>query len=104
MTDNTAATTTSTPGTGGGLSVFLRNYASTISLVLFIVALGAFFGLTTRGFFSVSNALIILSSCAVIGIVSLGQTAAIVTGGFDLSISGLIPLGAIIFATSMNAG
>lgn len=88
----------------GGAGVFVRNYASTLSLVFFIVALGLFFGVTTRGFFSVSNALIILSSCAVIGIVSLGQTAAIVTGGFDLSISGLIPLGAIIFATSLNGG
>ncbi len=86
------------------LSVFARNYASTLSLVLFIVALGLFFGLTTKGFFTLNNALIILSSSAVIGIVSLGQTAAIITGGFDLSISGLIPLGAIIFATSMNGG
>lgn len=104
MTDQTATSATRMAGSRGGVGVFMRNYASTISLVLFIVALGAFFGLTTRGFFTMSNALIILSSCAVIGIVSLGQTAAIVTGGFDLSISGLIPLGAIIFATSMNAG
>ncbi|KRA24471.1 hypothetical protein ASD65_08580 [Microbacterium sp. Root61] len=81
-----------------------RVSASVLSLLGFIVILAAVFGLTTPGFFTVNNALIILSSSAVIGIVSLGQTAAIITGGFDLSISGLIPLGAIVFATALNAG
>lgn len=106
------ATTTAPPTTalvhtqqqGTAFSVWLRNSATAVILLVFIVGLCTYFGIAAPGFFTVDNALVILSSVAVIGIVSLGQTAAIITGGFDLSISGLIPLGAVVFATSLNAG
>lgn len=89
---------------GGAFTVWLRNSATMVTLAAFVIGLSIYFGITAEGFFTIDNALVILSSVAVIGIVSLGQTGAIVTGGFDLSISGMIPLGAIVFATSLNAG
>lgn len=41
---------------------------------------------------------------SVIGIVALGQALAIISGGFDLSVSGTLPLGAVIFALVSNVG
>ncbi|WP_456694978.1 ABC transporter permease [Aeromicrobium sp. P5_D10] len=91
-------------GARSDLMAWLRNSISVVSLVVFLIVLVAVFGSTAPGFLTVDNFLIILSSVAVIGIVSLGQTAAIISGGFDLSISGLIPMGAIVFAKMLNAG
>lgn len=88
----------------GAFTVWLRNSATMVTLAFFIIALSVYFGVSTPGFFTIDNGLVILSSVAVIGIVSLGQTGAIITGGFDLSISGMIPLGAIVFATALNSG
>lgn len=62
------------------------------------------FAFSTQHFFSYSNALNILTNVSVIGIVALGQTLAIVSGGFDLSVSGVVPLGAVSFALLTNAG
>ena len=63
-----------------------------------------FFSFATPHFLTYSNAINILSNVTVIGIVSLGQALAIISGGFDLSVSGALPLGAVVFALLSNAG
>ena len=45
----------------------------------------------------------ILSNVAVIGIVSIGRRW-FISGGFDLSVSGTVPLGAVAYAVLVNAG
>jgi ribose/xylose/arabinose/galactoside ABC-type transport system permease subunit len=75
-----------------------------LSLTLFLVGLLIYFGVSANRFATTNNAFIILSDIAVIGIVTIGQTMAIVSGGFDLSTSGVVPLGSILFAEFLNQG
>ncbi len=46
----------------------------------------------------------VLTNVSVIGMVALGQALAIISGGFDLSVGGAVPLGAVTFALFTNAG
>ncbi|MGX7680832.1 ABC transporter permease [Jatrophihabitans sp. DSM 45814] len=77
---------------------------SRLSLTLFLIGLLIYFSIEANRFATTNNAFIILSDIAVIGIVSIGQTLAIVSGGFDLSTSGVVPLGSILFAKFLNDG
>jgi ribose transport system permease protein len=63
-----------------------------------------FFSLATEHFFTYSNGINILTNVTVVGIVALGQALAIISGGFDLSVSGVVPLGAVSFALLTNDG
>ena len=76
----------------------------TLGIGTFYLFILVFFSLATPFFLTYSNALNILTNVSVIGIVALGQALAIISGGFDLSVSGTLPLGAVIFALSSNAG
>jgi len=71
-----------------------------VFLALVIVA----FALLNPNFLKLNNVLTILSISAVIGLVSLGQVLPLISGGFDLSVSGVVPLGGVLFAVLSNAG
>ena len=73
MTD----TTTTRPAGG------LRIDAQFFWLAAFYVAIVILFSIVTPKFLSWSNGVNILSNITVLGIVALGQTLAIVSGGFD---------------------
>lgn len=94
MTD----TTTTRPAGG------LRIDAQFFWLAAFYVAIVILFSIVTPKFLSWSNGVNILSNITVLGIVALGQTLAIVSGGFDLSVSGTVPLGAVAYVILTNAG
>lgn len=76
----------------------------TIVLGTFLILLVAVFTLLSPQFLSVGNGTNILVNSSVIGLVSLGQALTIISGGFDLSVSGTVPLGAVTFALLLNAG
>lgn len=84
-------------------SSWLSNRAQFFGIGVFYVVVVICFALTSDSFLSYSNALNILTNVTVIGIVALGQTLAIVSGGFDLSVSGVVPLGAVCFVIFSNA-
>ncbi len=69
----------------------------------FFLALLIFFSFRAQNFAQTSNLLNILSNVAVVGVVSLGQAYVLISGGFDLSVSGTVPLGGIIYVTACNA-
>ena len=73
-------------------------------LASFYAVLVIAFALSTPNFLSWSNGVNILSNVTVLGFVALGQTLAIVSGGFDLSVSGTLPLGAVTYVILTNAG
>ena len=73
-------------------------------LSTFYILVLVFFSITSEQFLSFSNALNILTNVTLIGIVSIGQALAIISGGFDLSVSGTVPLGAVTFAIFVNDG
>ncbi len=70
----------------------------------FYVVIVLFFSFASKNFLTYSNTLNILSNVTVIGIVAAGQVLAIISGGFDLSVSGVVPLGAVTFALLTNLG
>jgi ribose transport system permease protein len=70
----------------------------------FYVIVLVYFSVSAPYFFSTSNAVNILSNVSVIGIVTLGQALVLISGGFDLSVAGTVPLGGVIFTILLNRG
>ncbi|MEF2978520.1 ABC transporter permease [Subtercola sp. YIM 133946] len=81
-----------------------ENGVQFILLVVFLVAVWIFFASFDPRFATGNNVLTIISVSSVIGLVSLGQALTVISGGFDLSVSGVVPLGGILFAILTNAG
>jgi ribose transport system permease protein len=104
MTAATPTVTDSPPE--GGTSRFALNEATLRGVILtgFLVLIVVFFSSRSDAFFTSDNALNILVNASVIGIVSLGQALTIISGGFDLSVSGTVPLGAVVYALLLNDG
>jgi ribose transport system permease protein len=70
----------------------------------FYLLLIIFFSVKANNFFTTSNAVNIFSNVAILGVVALGQAIVLISGGFDLSVSGTVPLGGIIFVEMANHG
>ena len=70
----------------------------------FYIIVLIYFSIQAPFFFSGSNAVNILSNVSVIGIVTLGQALVLIAGGFDLSVSGTVPLGGVVFTLLLNRG
>jgi ribose transport system permease protein len=70
----------------------------------FYLVLIVFFAVNAQNFLTGSNTVNILSNVSVIGVVALGQALVLISGGFDLSVSGTVPLGGIIYTVSANHG
>ena len=92
---------------GGATARLLRSQAFDRSIQFlgigtFYVVILIFFSVSTPNFMQYSNAINILSNVSVIGIVAIGQAIAIISGGFDLSVSGTLPLGAVAYAALVN--
>ena len=93
---------TTTSATGKSFSVAID--PQFLGLASFYIALVIIFSFATPNFMSWSNGVNILSNVTVLGFVALGQTLAIISGGFDLSVSGTLPLGAVGYVLLSNAG
>lgn len=66
------------------------------TLLLVLVAMIGFFSLRSSLFFSYGNFVSILQSSVVIGVLSLGLTVVILTGGIDLSIVSVLALCSVV--------
>lgn len=107
-----APTSTTAPDRAGEVPAATRvrrlalneNSMRGVILAGFLVAVIVFFSTRSDAFFTSDNALNILVNASVIGIVSLGQALTIISGGFDLSVSGTVPLGGVLFAILLNDG
>jgi ribose transport system permease protein len=76
----------------------------TLGIGTFYLFILIFFSIASPYFLTYSNALNILTNVSVIGIVAIGQALAVISGGFHISVSGTLPLGAVVFALLSNAG
>lgn len=65
-------------------------------------ALILFFSLSSKSFFTLSNALLILQQAAPLGIVAIGMTFVLVVAGIDISIGQGMFLVAVVIGTSME--
>jgi len=84
--------------------VLNQNTLRGLLLAGFLLITIIYFSSRSDAFFTRANALNILVDAGVIGIVSLGQALTVISGGFDLSVSGTVPLGAVVFAELLNRG
>ena len=75
-----------------------------LGIGLFLVVVIVYFTLSTSNFLTLSNIADILSGVAVLGIVAIGQTGVIISGGFDLSVAGVLPLACVLFVKFSNGG
>jgi ribose transport system permease protein len=66
----------------------LRVGLQTLGIGTFYAIILVFFSFASPDFLTYSNGVNILTNVSVIGIVALGQAFAIISGGFDLSVSG----------------
>lgn len=73
-----------------------RQVLGLLGVLAALVVVGA---TTTDNFFQVSNLLLLLTQASIIGVVSIGMTFVIISGGIDLSVGAVIAL-ASVWATT----
>ena len=71
-------------------------------LLLFYIALFVAFAVVSPEFMSTSNLVNVASTSGILMMVTAGQALTIIAGGFDLSVGGVVPLGAVVFALLSN--
>jgi ribose/xylose/arabinose/galactoside ABC-type transport system permease subunit len=76
-------------------------HRSVITLLILVMVLIA--ASVVRNFFSLGNLKALVNSFVLEAIMTLGMTLVIISGGIDLSIAGILPFSAIIFAKFMQA-
>ncbi|MBG6238649.1 ribose transport system permease protein [Mycetocola sp. CAN_C7] len=103
--DKNPTTGGSAPAKSGGALTFLRAKLQQSLAFGTLIVLVVFFSIASNNFFSWSNISSILLATAVIGILALGTTFVIITGGIDLSIGTGMTLAAVmtgIFLVNME--
>lgn len=82
------------------VKLFFEKYAIYFVLLLLIL----FFSTTSNVFLTSTNLINILRQSAVVGIVAVGMTFVILTGGIDLSVGGVIACSGVVTAQLMLNG
>jgi ribose transport system permease protein len=93
-----------TDGRSGGAAFLRKQIQQSLAFATLVVLL-VFFSIASGNFFTASNISGILLSTAVVGILALGTTFVIITGGIDLSIGTGMTLCAVmtgVFLTNMH--
>jgi ribose transport system permease protein len=72
-------------------------------LILLVVVIGLI-SLFVPYFFSLTNFISVLLQCSALAVLAMGETAVLITGGIDLSLPGMMALGAIFGAMYMKSG
>jgi ribose/xylose/arabinose/galactoside ABC-type transport system permease subunit len=113
MTTNTTPAVSQTPGTpdqsspdapGRRRGPSFSRIPAVAMVGFFLVVVVVFFSIASDRFLTPNNATTIISTASVIMLVSLGQLLVVISGGFDLSIGGVVPLASVVFATLTTAG
>lgn len=68
-----------------------------VGVLVLLVALFVVFALTQPRFFTAANIRVLLTSVAILWVVSLGLTFVMLTGGFDLSLGSMLGLAGFVF-------
>ncbi len=92
--------TSSTPGRGERLRLAVGEYG----IVIVIIALGAFCGLTAPRFLLMENIVTIFKQISVVAIMAIGMFMVILVGGIDLSVGSSALLSAVVTMFLANHG
>ncbi|MBP9015431.1 MAG: ABC transporter permease [Candidatus Atribacteria bacterium] len=69
------------------------------NLVVILIVMGVFLSIATRGsFYSWSNISNLLRQSSINGVVAIGMTLVIITGGIDLSVGSIVGLSGMVYA------
>lgn len=74
------------------------NKASLLQCLFFLIAMSAFFALSSPAFFSSVNLVNILTASSVIGLMAVGSTFVIASGAIDLSTAATMALSSVVCA------
>ena len=86
------------------LSRFLQgDYAPVLVLAIVMLALGAYVFAHNSRYLSAFNITSVMTSCAALGFIALGQTIALLTGGIDLSVGPLAGFLVVVGSFFLNA-
>ena len=83
---------------------FLRRLDQRALLLLLLAGLMLLAGSLEGRFFTVANLLNVLRQSSIIGVVSLGMTVVILTGGIDLSVGSVLALSSLVAASAAKSG
>jgi len=75
-----------------------------LSAVATLIVLIAGFSFMNANFLTVNNGLTVLLQTAVIGLLAIGMTLVIVTGGIDLSVGSVLALSGVVAGLTIKAG
>lgn len=78
----------------------LHRLSALVTLLLLILV----FSFTSPAFLSVNNGLTVLLQTSVIGLLAIGMTMVIITGGIDLSVGSVLALAGVVTGLLMKAG
>ncbi|MCC5961192.1 MAG: ABC transporter permease [Rhodobacteraceae bacterium] len=78
----------------------MHRASALLTLVLLVVG----FSMASASFFSVNNGLTILLQTSVIGLLGIGLTLVIITGGIDLSVGSVLALSGVISGLAVKFG
>ncbi|MFI5897791.1 ATP-binding cassette domain-containing protein [Actinoplanes sp. NPDC051513] len=82
----------------------LGDYAPVIILALVMLGLGAYVYSTNDRYLSAFNITSVMTSCAALGFIALGQTVALLVGGIDLSVGPLAGFMVVVGSFFLNDG
>lgn len=105
--NNAPLSTPTTSGRSGNFSSVAGSLARQGGLLVVIVLMVVGFGIAKPFFLDSSNLMNVLLQSAVVGILALGQTYVLLTGGIDLSIGSTVAVTAVcsgLFSHSMPPG
>ena len=82
----------------------LGDYAPVVILALVMLGLGAYVYSTNDRYLSAFNVTSVMTSCAALGFIALGQTIALLVGGIDLSVGPLAGFMVVVGSFFLNDG
>ena len=86
-------------GNKGGIGRFFAKYGIYVAFAMLFLILS----FTSESFLTTSNLLNILRQVSIIGIVAIGMSFVIITGGIDLSVGSVMALSAVVAASFAQA-
>ena len=94
---------TSTPQRRGFGIGSITRAVNELTIVVGFVVISLYLGITTPAFLTSANLLSILLASSLIGIVAVGETFVIVTGGIDLSVGSVVAFTGVMAGLALNA-
>ncbi|WP_369226498.1 ABC transporter permease [Streptomyces sp. R39] len=82
----------------------LRTLPASTAVGVFLLLTALAFSLASDQFLTSGNTTTIVATASVTMLAALGQLLVVISGGFDLSIGGVVPLAAVVFAKTAGAG